>query len=567
MVPNSDANFHTSVRDAITERYRHSRYLIDPNRYCFQKVKRILAIAFKFIRVLKERRKIPVEQRKPLPVGKFEVAHVFVPDEDIKSAETYFFKKATDEVKTFLKPSQYEKISKESNEILYYVGRVLPEDEVTIVGRATDVMRDLSSTTFCVPMTDKSSPIAYALVNDVHWNDNSVKHCGVETTLRYVLKHMYVIEGRSLVKRIRNTCQRCRYLEKRTLAVMMGPISKHSITIAPAFYICQVDIAGPYNSYSYHQKRTTVKIYLLVFCCCTTSATNIKVMENYASSAFMQAFIRFACEVGYPKRVLTDEGSQLIKGCNDMRLNFQDLKYRLHRDVKVEFDTCPVGGHNVHGKVERRIRHIRESLDKSVSNERLGIMQWETIAAVTANSINDLPLALGDVKSDLDNLDLITPNRLLLGRNNNRSPVGSMCVTNSHEKILETNNKIFEAWFENWLVSHVPKLMDQPKWFKTDRDLKPGDIVLFLKQEKELCDVYQYGIVETVHRGRDGIIRKADVRYRNASETTNRTTCRSVRSLIVIHPVDEVDVTQELGEIAIQVDIERKNTVAANMNQ
>ena len=108
--------------------------------------------------------------------------------------------------------------------------------------------------------------------------------------------------------------------------------------------------------------------------------------------------------------------------------------------------------------------------------------------------------------------------------------------------------------------------MDQPKWFKTDRDLKPGDIVLFLKQEKELCEVYQYGIVETVHRGRDGIIRKADVRYRNASETTNRTTCRSVRSLIVIHPVDEVDVTQELGEIAIQVDIERKNTVA-NMNQ
>ena len=73
-------------------------------------------------------------------------------------------------------------------------------------------------------------------------------------------------------------------------------------------------------------------------------------------------------------------------------------------------------------------------------------------------------------------------------------------------------------------------------------------------------------MVETIHRGRDGVIRKADVRYRNASETNNRTTSRSVRSLIVIHPVDEIDVIQELGEIAVQVDIERKNTVAS-MNQ
>ena len=69
-------------------------------------------------------------------------------------------------------------------------------------------------------------------------------------------------------------------------------------------------------------------------------------------------------------------------------------------------------------------------------------MQWETIAAITANSINDLPLAFGDAKGDLDNLDLITPNRLLLGRNNDRSPIGSMCVTNSYKKLNTIKNKV-----------------------------------------------------------------------------------------------------------------------------
>ena len=136
----------------------------------------------------------------------------------------------------------------------------------------------------------------------------------------------------------------------------------------------------------------------------------------------------------------------------------------------------------MHGKVERRIRHIRESLMKSLSNERLGVLQWETIAASIANSINNLPLALGNVKGDFEFADLITPNRLLLGRNNDRSPTEPVTVSKDYDKILRSNSQIYDAWFENWLISHVPKLMDHPKWYKADRDLSEGDIVLFLKQ-------------------------------------------------------------------------------------
>ena len=39
--------------------------------------------------------------------------------------------------------------------------------------------------------------------------------------------------------------------------------------------------------------------------------------------------------------------------------------------------------------------------------------------------------------------------------------------------------QIFNSWFDNWLVSHVPKLMKQPKWFKSDLDIKHGDVVFF----------------------------------------------------------------------------------------
>ena len=149
------------------------------------------------------------------------------------------------------------------------------------------------------------------------------------------------------------------------------------------------------------------------------------------------------------------------------------------------------GGHNYsNGKVERRIRHIKESLDRSIQNERLSILQWETMCAQIANTINDLPLALGNIIADYENLDLLTPNRLKLGRNNNRSPIFPMEVTNDVRKIIQENNKIFQTWFQVWLVSHVPKLIDKPKWYVTDKHIKICDVILFLKQEGALAKTY-----------------------------------------------------------------------------
>ena len=179
--------------------------------------------------------------------------------------------------------------------------------------------------------------------------------------------------------------------------------------------------------------------------------------------------------------------------------------------------------------------------------QHFGLLQWETVTASIANSINNLPLALGNIKGDFEMMDIITPNRLLLGRNNDRTPDLPLTVSEGYDKILAENKKIHEAWFECWLMSHVPKLVEQPKWFYSDRDLKKGDIVLFLKQESVLCNTYQYGMIESIEQERDGKIRKVHVKYRNSSEETDRLSYRSTRSLVMIHPVDELNVMEELG--------------------
>ena len=38
---------------------------------------------------------------------------------------------------------------------------------------------------------------------------------------------------------------------------------------------------------------------------------------------------------------------------------------------------------------------------------------------------------------------------------------------------------VLNSWFDNWLLMHVPSIVDQPKWFKNDHNLKGGNIVVF----------------------------------------------------------------------------------------
>ena len=91
--------------------------------------------------------------------------------------------------------------------------------------------------------------------------------------------------------------------------------------------------------------------------------------------------------------------------------------------------------------------------------------------------------------------------------------------------------------------------MDAPKWFRNDRNLAEGDVVLFSKSEKEFENIYQYGIIKSVVHSKDGRIRKVEVEYVNHTEKARRCTTRHARDLIVIHPVEELGLSKELFDL------------------
>ena len=256
----------------VTEYYKFSSYLLDPNKHRFRTEVRIMAFALKFIKLVKTKSSQKFKNN--------DVNSITLSDEEILAAEKYFFRKARVEVKRFIKPTQYQKISIDRDGILYYSERILPTDNTQITGEMSTVIKDLAAYTFCVPLIYKHSPLAYSLINEVHWHSKAAMHSGIEIVWRHVLKTEFIIFGRDLGKKIKTQCERYRYLRKKFIDVEMGPISKHSIAIAPVFYATQVDICSPFKAYSVHHKRTTIKIRLIVYGYISTSKTNIKVMDD-----------------------------------------------------------------------------------------------------------------------------------------------------------------------------------------------------------------------------------------------------------------------------------------------
>ena len=111
------------VPNQVGERYKFSRYLIDPNKFRFRTVIRILAVVFLFIQKISKNMSRPfqiLENVKPCEsnVGVYvvspihshgsnlqpKVAVVHLPENILNSAKKYYFRKATLEVKQYFDP-------------------------------------------------------------------------------------------------------------------------------------------------------------------------------------------------------------------------------------------------------------------------------------------------------------------------------------------------------------------------------------------------------------------------------------------------------------------------------
>ena len=413
-----------------------------------------------------------------------------------------------------------------------------------------------------IPVIDRFSPLAYSIALHIHWK--IAKHKGMESCLRISLEHVHILQGMSLFREIALECIRCKIKRGRFIQASLGPLSDKQLIVAPPFYAIQVDLCGPCRvfvpGYERETRATKVKqskVWIMVAVCLVTSNTNLQVCEMKDTGSMIEAITRLACECGYPKYIGCDKESSILAALREIDVSLRDLQHRLYREHGVLVEECAVGGHDQHGKVERTIRTIQDSLeDLGLSKMRIHSLGLQTLCKQVENAYNNLPLGYRyDREQDnTEALKILVPNMLRIGRVNSRAIDGPVRLSNSNRKMLSDIQTKYETWFKLWREVYVPKLMAKKHGFRNDRDLKPSDLVYFRKSEGELSGSWLIGRVEQVVRGRDGVIRRVIVAYRNANETVSRYTERSVRSLIRLYSADDPDLQVDLSVVQKRID-------------
>ena len=543
--------------DRISDHYKFSNYIVDPCKYGWTRAVRVVSIMIKYIRIRLPNFKpvweppVLIEGPSVLMTSKGSL----LATHDLEYGERYFFHKATLEVKQFTPAKDLQDVD-ERNGILYSVGRILEGQEID---SPCNVMIDLSPLTFVKPVISRFSPVAYSIM--LFFHENVVAHRSATTTLRESRNKAYILHGRSLANEIKAACNHCRRFKARLVETEMGKIDENRLRIAPAFYIAQVDLFGPLLARCEHNHRSTVKVWGVCFKDPGSGAVSVHAMSKYDTGSFIMAYTRFSSRHGHPRKLLIDSGSQLIAACKSMEISIVDITRQLSVDhaVGVDYEICPVGGHNAHGAVERSIRSIQELFKQVFDGVRMDILALETAFCWVSSQLNDFPICIGNRTAHLDNVDLITPSRLILGRSSTRA-AGGYARISPPTQMIESMDQIFRSWWRTWerekLSDYIPQAS---KWRSSDPDVRVNDIVMILKNPDEvklgdpvwrLARVIE---VETSHR--DGKVRVAICEYKNNSETVFRTTRRSVRKMAVVHHEEELDLVQKLNRASETADL------------
>ena len=339
--------------------------------------------------------------------------------EELESlAANYYFYKGTAEVHKFSHSKDYDTCSVLKNGIIYYTGRIL---EGQAIEDPTSTFHDVERLHFVRPILDRFSPVAYSVMLSCH--SDTLKHRSSPATLRESRSVAYILKGRDLSNEITDNCRPCHRFRARLVEAEMSKLHQSRLTIAPAFYFVQCDLFGPLKMVCEHHSRSTLKGYGVVFKDPASSCVAAFAMQSYSTPSFLQAFTRFAVRYGVPTKVVIDQGSQLVSAFESMDLCVRDIEQSLqvNYNVKIEYSTAPVGGHNFNGMAERSIQEIKGLLSKTFGGLRTDLLTLETNLAWVCNEINSLPICLGSKTEGLGSLDILTPNRLLLGRNNRRA--------------------------------------------------------------------------------------------------------------------------------------------------
>ena len=372
-------------------------------------------------------------------------------------------------------------------------------------------------------------------------------HLAVESTIARIRSKYWIIGVRRMVRSIIGRCKLCKLRFKKLETQRMSTLPIERIKPSPPFQNIGLDYFGPFEVKGEVQKRVRGKCYGILFVCDSSRAVHAEIAQDFSTDAFLQALRRFACIRGWPEKIHSDNGTQLVGAANELKktiasLDWEELRLYGHA-AGTTWTFCPADAPWQNGSTEALVKSIKRALYAVLGGKVCSYVEFQTVVYEAAQLVNQRPIGRNPLTPN--DGTYLCPNDLLLGHSTNLVPQGPFTQNSSSKQRLSFIQDIVNSFWKRWSREVFPNLVVEPKWHTERRNVKINDVVM-IQDSNVVRGEWKLGLVVEILESKDGRVRNVEVMYKNG--TTEVKVRRAVQRLIVIVSADasEEEQVQEL---------------------
>lgn len=359
-------------------------------------------------------------------------------------------------------------------------------------------------------------PVTELLIRHLHEEN---LHLGQRGLLAVVRQRFWPLNVKTTIRKVVRSCITCFRVNPTKTSQLMGDLPSYRVQPAPTFARTGIDFAGPFwiKSNAAVRKPTITKGYVCLFVCLCTRAIHLELVSNLSSDAFLAALRRMASRRGVPSTILSDNGTNLVGGNNELEELARLFQNELHQknldsfcsSKNIEWRFIPPRSPHFGGIWEAGVKSMKYHLKRIVGERRLTFEELYTTLTQIEAVLNSRPLTQSS--DDPNDFTAITPAHFLIGRELQAIPEPSYLAlkesTLSRWQLVQTLQQHF---WKRWTKEYLPELQNRQKWYKKTT-IKPGALVLIIDRNTPPMQ-WPLARIVALHPGKDNVTRVVTLR-------------------------------------------------------
>lgn len=357
------------------------------------------------------------------------------------------------------------------------------------------------------------------LISDFHIRN---LHSGTQLTLSSMRQQYWVIGARNAVRAHIHRCVTCIRHRKNPGKQLMGNLPETRVTPSRPFLICGVDYAGPIilRLHAGRGNKTT-KGYIALFVCFSTKAIHLELVSDLTTNAFLASFRRFTARRGKCTDIHSDCGTNFIGAQKELRelhaaivqqLSDPQLGTTLANDG-INWHFNPPAAPNMGGIWEAGVKSVKMHLRRIVGTTPMTFEEFSTVLTQIESCLNSRPLC--QLNDDPNDNEALTPGHFLIGGPLNSLPDPSLDhLAISRLSRWQLCQKLVQHFWSRWRNEYLNTLQQRSKWWKTENNVKVGQLVLVIDDNQPPAN-WTLGRINEIFAGKDGLIRVASIKHKN----------------------------------------------------